>query len=443
MGAALVVPAMDAEGNVQSLQFIQPDGSKRFLKDAGTTGSSFTIHGSEPGVIAVVEGVATGASVQAATGWSVVCAFSAGNLGKVAEQVRGKFPNARIIIAGDNDESGAGEKYGRAAAEAVGGRYVQPEAVGHDWNDVAKEKGLEAVKKGLESIGGGVLDRARVDWKQFTARRWIHTTPPVLDWCLENSLLAGSTGYIVGPPSTGKSTFELELGMSVVCGEELFPALRPGGFAPHRVLVLTTEDCEEILHHRVRRLARDLFPDQLEAISDNLVVLPLQGEDVRLMIKNQSGNYVQSDAFRAVMDIAREIKPRLAFFDPLARLQGAGENDSEAGTFITTLLESIAKETGSSVCCIHHTSKRACLGKGGAFDLEAAMDPDALRGSSALTGAVRWQLNLAVLPEKNAKNQGRTNPPTNNLKSLKNSKKKMSSIKRTLRKLPLMRRPQR
>jgi len=62
-------------------------------------------------------------------------AFNAGNLEPVAKRIRALYSNHELIICGDNDESGAGQKAARAAALAVGGRYLVPPIVGTDFND--------------------------------------------------------------------------------------------------------------------------------------------------------------------------------------------------------------------------------------------------------------------------------------------------------------------
>jgi len=85
--------------------------------------------------ILIAEGFATAASLHEATGHQVFIAFDAGNLVNVAKIIRAKNPDAEIIICGDNDLSGVGQKAARSAALACGGKYIIPDTVGHDWND--------------------------------------------------------------------------------------------------------------------------------------------------------------------------------------------------------------------------------------------------------------------------------------------------------------------
>lgn len=146
---ALVVP-MRAEGKLSSLEFIAPDGGKLFLTGGRTRGAYYAI-GSRTPILCICEGFATGASIHQATGRAVVIAFSASNLAPVAEALRAKHPDVRIVIAGDNDASGTGQRAALEAARAVKGLLAIPKGEGMDWNDVAAADGLEAVRAAIEA----------------------------------------------------------------------------------------------------------------------------------------------------------------------------------------------------------------------------------------------------------------------------------------------------
>ena len=146
---ALVVP-MRADGKLWSLQFIAADGAKLFLTGGRTRGCYHAI-GSRTPTVCLVEGYATGATVHEASGLAVVVAFSASNLRPVAEGLRAKHPEVRIIICGDNDASGVGQSAAREAAQAVGGTVAIPNGEGMDWNDVAGAEGLAAVRAAIEA----------------------------------------------------------------------------------------------------------------------------------------------------------------------------------------------------------------------------------------------------------------------------------------------------
>ena len=151
----LVVPVLDVKGKAQSLQFVQDDGGKRFLSGGKMSGGYFPIKGDD-GPLYIVEGVATGLSVHEATGATVLCAFNTDGLKPVAELARKTHPSREIVMAGDNDtktEGNPGRTKAKAAAQAVGGKWVVPLFEDRpdlsDFNDLHQLNGLDAVRERL------------------------------------------------------------------------------------------------------------------------------------------------------------------------------------------------------------------------------------------------------------------------------------------------------
>jgi len=132
-GSALVIPLTDESGAIVNLQFIQPDGIKRFLSGGRKKGCYFII-GEPTETILLSEGYATGASLYEQTGKQVFIAFDAGNLQPVAQAIRAKYPTASLIICADNDAHGKGQQSANDAALAIGGKVLIPPVIG-DWND--------------------------------------------------------------------------------------------------------------------------------------------------------------------------------------------------------------------------------------------------------------------------------------------------------------------
>ena len=132
---SLVIPVFNSNTLV-GVQLIDKDGGKRFLSGTYLKGSYSQLgkcKNNQPIIIA--EGFATAASIYEATDYLTYVAFSAGNLKAVAQYVRSLHPTISIVIAGDNDLSGVGQKAAIDAALAVGGKYIIPPIVGTDWND--------------------------------------------------------------------------------------------------------------------------------------------------------------------------------------------------------------------------------------------------------------------------------------------------------------------
>jgi putative DNA primase/helicase len=137
--SSLVIPIFGASG-LTSLQFIEADGGKRFLPGGEIKGGFMGIGmagvtQAERGRILICEGFATGASLREWFQQPVIVAFYKDNLEPVAKRIRALYPNHELIICGDNDESGTGQKAARAAALALGGKYLLPPIVGTDFND--------------------------------------------------------------------------------------------------------------------------------------------------------------------------------------------------------------------------------------------------------------------------------------------------------------------
>ena len=151
---ALVLPVVDAAtSTLMSLEFIGVDGGKRFLTGGRTAGGCFQI-GEIGNVVLVAEGFGTAATLNEATGYAVVVAFSAGNLLPVAKALREQFADAALVVCADNDaatEGNPGLTAATAAAQETGALLAVPDAAG-DFNDLQQAHGLSAVREVIERV---------------------------------------------------------------------------------------------------------------------------------------------------------------------------------------------------------------------------------------------------------------------------------------------------
>jgi putative DNA primase/helicase len=136
----LIIPLFDATGALSTIQRIFRDGSKRLLTGGKAKGCFYTL-GEFTTTILIAEGFATAATLQEQTGQHTVMAIDAGNLLPVAQTIRAKHPQAEIIICGDNDESGTGQRAANEAALACGAKVLIPPEPG-DWNDYINTGGV-------------------------------------------------------------------------------------------------------------------------------------------------------------------------------------------------------------------------------------------------------------------------------------------------------------
>lgn len=147
----LIVPVLNEDGHIMSLQRIDKNGGKYFYGGGRSKGGYFVIEG-DASLVMVTEGLATGQSVHEATNATVYVAFNAGNLYPVCSVVAKRFGNtAKITVCADNDENTAGNPgvtKGAQAATAHGFDIVYPDTHG-DWNDIHNQHGLDFIKSKL------------------------------------------------------------------------------------------------------------------------------------------------------------------------------------------------------------------------------------------------------------------------------------------------------
>lgn len=152
---AVVLPVNGPDGMLQTLQFIRPDGEKRFLPKAKLTAGRLFLGSPRDGLpMTLVEGWATGCSAHEASGGIVVVCFSGANMDDVAADLRRQYPASPLLVAGDLDASGTGYAYAQAAvlAGAPAIMLLPVFADGRDngdFNDLAQAEGMDAVRRQL------------------------------------------------------------------------------------------------------------------------------------------------------------------------------------------------------------------------------------------------------------------------------------------------------
>jgi putative DNA primase/helicase len=156
---SLVLPLRDKNDELHSLQFINRDGTKKFLSGGRVSGCFFTLADKTDGPLVVCEGYATGASIHQATDHAVICAMNSGNLLEVAKAARELWPHREIVVAADNDQftdGNPGLTKATAAAKAIRAKLAVPQFSDFankptDFNDLAIAEGLDAVRERVGS----------------------------------------------------------------------------------------------------------------------------------------------------------------------------------------------------------------------------------------------------------------------------------------------------
>jgi len=274
----LVLPLINADGELQSLQFIRADGEKRFLAQGKAAGGYFWLghrHGAPK--LLEAEGYATAASLHEATGYPVAIAFSGHNLALIAELIRQQFPAARLVLCGDCDSkadgSNPGQQYAKKAAQATGATAIFPrfsgDAAGTDFNDLQQQEGAPAVRRQVEA-GFATALNAPIRITDWLAQRRFGGDPAPRRWLIEGIFPIAQPALIAASGGVGKSFLLLSLARAVAAERGPWlnvPQLFGGSLSSHGTAVyFTAEDDAIEVHNRLRALGD---------IPDRLYVVPL------------------------------------------------------------------------------------------------------------------------------------------------------------------------
>lgn len=161
----LLIQMQDSKGEFWGYQAIHANGDKQFSMGQRLDSLFFSINGNDISRIYICEGVATGLSVfEAIEGkYTVACAFSAGNMIKVADVLRRKYEKSALVVCADNDKwkphiGNTGVKSGEDILKLVDGTaLVYPDFTGQDestkptdFNDLHSLAGTKEVARQIE-----------------------------------------------------------------------------------------------------------------------------------------------------------------------------------------------------------------------------------------------------------------------------------------------------
>lgn len=159
-GRVLLVP-VHIDDVLSTLEFIDELGRKSAMAGGAKSGGYWSV-GALPRPVdqlsptLIAEGMATALSAHRATGWFAIAALSSGNLPKVAQSWRSRYPDIELVVLADR---GAGQEYAQRAACEAGARLAIPMFAASarlegdmptDFNDLARLAGLDTVRTTLE-----------------------------------------------------------------------------------------------------------------------------------------------------------------------------------------------------------------------------------------------------------------------------------------------------
>ena len=233
----IAIPLRNIKGDIQSIQWIHADGSKRFFEGSTYTGAFFSIaldllkyeqYKNCP--ILVGEGYATMATVYELTGYPCVAAMNCGNLINVAKALKEKYPKQTIIFMADNDhltEGNPGITHALNANSAlklngiISPKFKHREK-GSDWNDYFSIHGAEqtaAILRHEIFVHSQNQETQNLLQKVtfINAEDLLDMEFEPLKWAVDGFLPSGLS-ILAGGPKVGKSILALHLAVGVAIG---------------------------------------------------------------------------------------------------------------------------------------------------------------------------------------------------------------------------------
>jgi putative DNA primase/helicase len=345
----LVVPLYDQDGDLSSLQYIEPDGGKKY-QAGGAVKGCYNIIGdiTQNQIIYIAEGFATAATIYEATGCPAVASYSAGNLEPVTGLFRHRFPDAKIIIVADNDESGIGQAHAEQAAAKHRGSIIMPPKDG-DVNDYKN--------------GGGDVKALLTTIKSALAHYFADDIPADFippDEIVQGMFTSSSVSILYGDSNSGKTFFALAIAGALSEGLD-FMGMKTD---PGVVIYLATEAPESI-KQRIQAMKKHTGLEY-----KNLAVVH---EPVNL--HEGSGDALSVvDLIKATSESRGPV--RMVIADTLARIAaGANENSGEMQP-IMQRFDMIKDQTGAAVLIIHHSGKDTLKGARGWSGIRAHVDTE-------------------------------------------------------------------
>ena len=370
-GDNLLVPIHDAVGLIQSLQSIAPDGQKLFHAGASVFGGTLTLGDAPDGPVVIVEGFATGATVQAATGYLVVVGFSKGALKQTARIARERYPNRQIVIAADTNGLDAAHD----AAEAVVASVVQPDmqgAEGSDFNDQAAHYGLEDVAAVFAALAA---PENKLVWA--TPFQWRDAAEiPRREWLYGKHLLRKFVSVDVATGGVGKSSLKIGEALALSSGRDLYAKGIHEG--PCTVWMWNLEDPHDEIERRIHATA-ERFKLNPNDIGNRLYVDSGRDQPLVIATEGPDGAVIQRPVVDALIAEMLERKVDVLIVDPFISSHAVSENDNNAIDIVAREWNVVAERTGAAINLVHHVRKQN--------GMEATAD--SARGASALIGKAR------------------------------------------------------
>lgn len=216
---------------------------------------------------------------------------------------------------------------------------------------------------------------------------------PVRSWLIPPWCSSCTVNAVAGAPGVSKSAFALMVAVAVASGVEavLRGADELSAERLHKsgpVLIYNREDGVDEMRRRVVGLCEyhglERFPHQLHLASG------VDGRRLVIVERSKRGDPIRRAAgYEGLRAKIRELRPVLVILDPLVSLSaGLDENSNDDMEALLAELRALAASERVTIIVVHHAGKNAEKMSG---------ELGALRGASAIAGAVRGGISLTAV----------------------------------------------
>lgn len=215
-------------------------------------------------------------------------------------------------------------------------------------------------------------------------------------WLVEGFWARRSHGIVAGEPKSFKSTFTLDLAVSVASGEPFlgkYPVLEPGP-----VIIVQNENADWIIKDKMEKLIYNRgLAGKVEYVNKRVLKVEFPKE-IPLYMINQQGYSLDNPEHQQVMEaLIKEIRPVLVIFDPLYLMFDGDINSAKDLNPVLNWMLKLKNEYKTGVMVIHHYNK----GSGGNTHWRGGQR---MLGSTTLHGWIEsaWYLQVMEPDESQA-----------------------------------------
>jgi hypothetical protein len=361
----------DQHGEIRQIQMINQEKvpgktdkfflSKEKNDGVGYTGAAYHIEG-DPDTAYVCEGPATGWSIHEATGATVYCVGGCSNFKHVVPWVMQK--HKKVVVCAD---AGNGEADARKVAQEYNLPFAVPGIPGTDFNDMAIDASLDAVKKVLDNAGAPGPD-TETTGPRFKLVKYSDIEMKPADWLIYQLFERDSLNLLFSDPGGAKTFLAIDIACCVATGKDFH-----GRYSQQGPIVYIAGEGQNGMKRRFMAWGIRHQVD-LEHAPIFLSLMPAglcDADQVDFIIE-------------AVQAVAEEYGPPGAIFlDTVARNFGPGdENSTKDMTAFIAGADKIREKFRSCVLLIHHSGHadksrgRGSMALKGALDTEYRLEKD-------------------------------------------------------------------